>query len=158
MRHLLLPLFFCITLISCAVGVKKDLMTDLTVSNNGLSYEDVYLSSDGKRLQDNKFAMGQVVYIQLEGVDGFSLKENMAYPGASILVTDKEGNVVLDLKDLFEQYSETGVKSEDAALLSANINIGAPMLPEAEYKLVARFWDKNSEGDITCVLGFTVVK
>ena len=158
MKVLVFPILLSIVLISCAVGVKKDLMTDLTVSNNGLSYEDVYLSSDGKRLQDNKFVMNQKIFIQLEGVDGFNLKENMAYPGASILVTDKSGNVVLDLKDLFEQYSEIGVKSEDAALLSASLNIGTPMVAGMEYTLVSRFWDKNGDGDITCELGFSVVE
>jgi hypothetical protein len=133
-------------------------MTNLKVTNSGLSVGEVYLVSDGQRLQTNKFTLGQVVIIQLEGVEGFVTKDDMVFPGASLVVVDKDGNVVLEHEDLFEAYNETGVKAEDAKLLSAKLTVGNPMEAGKEYTFTTVFWDKNSEGNIECTLGYSVVE
>jgi hypothetical protein len=151
-------LFFMIIVVlgSCAAGVKKDLLTGLTVTNNGLSYDNVYLTSDGNELQSTEFSMGQKIVIQLEGVDGFQLKDGMAFAGASLVVEDNAGNVVLELNDLLASYNETGIKPEDAKFLSANFTVGDPIELNKPYKLIANFWDNNSESDIICKVDFTV--
>lgn len=151
-------LFFVIIvgMSSCAAGIKKDLLTGLTVTNNGLSYENVYLSSDGKELQSTTFSMGQKIVIQLEGVDGFQLKDGMAFAGASIVVEDETGNVVTELNDLLASYNETGIKPEDAKFLSASFTVGDPLELNKPYKLIASFWDNSSESDIICKVDFTV--
>ena len=151
-------LFFVIIvgMSSCAAGIKKDLLTGLTVTNNGLSYENVYLSSDGKELKSTTLGMGQKIVIQLEGVDGFQLKDGMAFADASIVVEDEAGNVVTELNDLLASYSETGIKPEDAKFLSASYTVGNSLELNKPYKLIASFWDNNSESDIICKVDFTV--
>jgi hypothetical protein len=150
-------LFFVIIvgMSSCAAGIKKDLLTGLTVTNNGLSYENVYLSSDGKELKSTTLGMGQKIVIQLEGVDGFQLKDGMAFADASIVVEDEAGNVVTEL-NLLASYSETGIKPEDAKFLSASYTVGNSLELNKPYKLIASFWDNNSESDIICKVDFTV--
>jgi len=145
-----------VVMASCAAGIKKDLLTGLTVTNNGLSYDNVYLSSDGKELQSTEFMMGQKIVIQLEGVDGFQLKDGMAFAGASLVVEDDAGNVVTELNDLLASYEETGIKPEDAKFLSANFTVGDPLELNKSYKLIANFWDNNSESDIICKVDFKV--
>lgn len=154
------PIFLFLSLVflgtSCSVGVKKDLMTKLTVTNKGLSLGEAYLTSDGQKLETNEFVLGQKIKIQLEGVEGFTLKDGMAFPGASLLVEDKEGNVVLEKNDLFAELAETGVKAEDAKYLAATLDVGSPMEVGKTYIFTAHFWDINSEGEITCELEYTV--
>jgi len=141
---------------SCAAGIKKDLLTGLTVTNKGLSYDNVYLKSDGNELKSTEFSMDQKVVIQLEGVEGFTLKDGMAFAGASLAVEDEAGNLITELNDLLAAYDETGIKPEDAKYLSANFTVGSPLELNKSYTLIANFYDNNSEGEIVCKVDFTV--
>jgi len=157
MKTNFLSLVLIVCLGSCAAGIKKDLLTGLTVTNNGLSYENVYLTSEGKELQSTKFSMDQKIVIQVEGVDGFTLKDEMAFAGASLVVEDEEGNVVSELNDLLAAYDETGIKPEDAKFLSVTFTVGSPLEINKPYKLIANFYDNNSEGEIVCKVNFTII-
>ncbi|KPM47391.1 hypothetical protein [Jiulongibacter sediminis] len=145
-------------LLSCSAGVKKDFLSGLKVTNSGLAFEQAYMSSDGKSLQTDQLKTGQKVTLQLTGVKGFELIDDMAYPGATIEVIDKTGVKAMELADLFSSYNETGVKPTDAQYLSTALTIGNPLLVGETYTFKSHFWDKNGSGEINGEMEFTVVE
>ncbi|MCP9767155.1 hypothetical protein EGI22_04480 [Lacihabitans sp. LS3-19] len=154
----LTKLILCSFLLSCSAGIKKDFLSSLKVTNNGLSFEQAYMASDGKALQSDQLKTGQKVTLQLTGVKGFDLIDGMAFPGASIEVLDKNGAKAMELADLFASYDETGVKAEDAQYLSAALTIGSPLLIGETYTFKSHFWDKNGTGEINGEMEFTIVE
>ena len=144
--------------IACSVGAKKDFLSGLKVTNNGLAFEQAYVASEGKALQTDQLKMGQKITLQLTGVKGFELIDGMAYPGASIDVLDKTGAKAMELSDLFTAYNETGIKAEDAQYLATSLTIGSPLLIGETYTFKSHFWDKNGKGVIEAEMEFTVIE
>ncbi|MFQ5334643.1 MAG: hypothetical protein ACE5DN_01070 [Flavobacteriales bacterium] len=141
-----IPLLMLLT--ACSAGVQKDLSTGLNVVNKNLTYEKSYISNNGEVLNSSAVSIGSKLKLMLEGVDGFKVENGKAFPGCSIVVTDKDGNNIMEYEDLFEQYNETGANAQDVTVLNSSLTIGDPMQAEQNYKWTTRFWDKKGEGEI----------
>jgi hypothetical protein len=129
---------------SFSKGVKKDLATGLTASYNGFSVEDLYLvSTDDKRLNNNVVTLGSPISIMVSGVQNFTEKDGMVYPGCNILLTDKAGKEILNLPDAFSEMVN-GTTKQEATSLRAQLNTGDPMIKGEVYHLKARFFDKKN--------------
>ncbi|MBZ4190329.1 hypothetical protein [Niabella beijingensis] len=144
-----LLLLFCLGFAGCSgchfsKGVKKDLTTGLTYEYNGLGVTDVFLTDGNKRLTSNKVPLGSKVVLAADGVDYFTQKEGKVFPGCHMKVTDKAGNAVLDLPDLFEQYKE-GVVPSEARTITATFTTGNPMVAGASYHLEVDVFDKLNQ-------------
>lgn len=139
-----------------SVGTNKDLLSGLTLSNNGLSYSEGYLSMDNQKLSSNKFPMDKVIYLFFDGVEGFQETEGKVFLGASLVVTDASGNKILEEADLFASYNESGVSVEDAKKISLNLKIGNPMKVGAKYVWKSKIWDKKGKGVIEAESEFEV--
>lgn len=127
-------------------GTKKDLVTGLSTSWSGLSVDDAYLMDTIKKekISDNKVTMQQKIAITLTGVGNFKEIDGKVKPGMDILVTDEQGNAVIEAKDLFkESYTK-----EQTQTLEATLTIGDPMQSGKKYQMKARIYDKNGEGTI----------
>ncbi len=138
---------FCSIISSCqfSKGVKKDLLTGLSASYNGLSIEDIYLTSeDGQRLKNNSITLGSNIRIEVTGVDYFVEKDGKVFPGCSIILTDKTGTELLNLPDAFADMTE-GTPASEAKTLQAKLNTGDPMQVGETYHLYVRFFDKNKK-------------
>jgi hypothetical protein len=153
LQLLLLAIFF---LSACNVGVKKDLLSGLKVSNNGLAYEEAFLQVDETRLNSNEFPSGKMVYLFATGVSGFVLKDSLVNLGGSVVITDENGNKVSDYPDLFEAYTTTGVSSEDASTINFYVPMNEMFSAGKKYLWKTRIWDKNGEGSIEAEVEFTV--
>jgi len=57
------------------------------------------------------------------------------------LLTGQDGSVIIDSDDAYDQFS--GGFTHDPLLLSANLDLGAPMRSDTEYHLEIRIWDKQ---------------
>ncbi|OQY96878.1 MAG: hypothetical protein B6D37_01020 [Sphingobacteriales bacterium UTBCD1] len=124
-------------------GVKKDLNTGLSATYNGFEVDDIYLSDgNGTRLSNNKVTLGIPVKIVASGVKNFRLKEQNAYPGCTIILTDKNKKELLNLPDAFE--GQEGLAATQATELKATLNTGEPMVAGETYHLYVRFYDKES--------------
>ncbi len=124
-------------------GVKKDLTTGLSTSYNGFAVEDVYLMDTAEnKLNSNKIALGNVVLIRATGVENYQEKDGKVFPGCSILLTDKTGKEVLNIKDAFADLNN-GVSVTDANTLTASVNTGNPMVVGETYNLTTTFFDKQ---------------
>ncbi len=102
--------------------------------------------------------VGAKLQLMMEGVSGFKEENNRAFPGCSILVTDKEGNVEMKYDDLFEQYNKEGVSPDDVAYLNSSLTIGDPLVAGKTYKWTSRFWDKKGDGEITAAIELSVIE
>jgi len=143
-----------ILVVSCSVGVKKDLLSGLTVKYNGFTVGNSYLVKDSKKTTDVKIQPGKVISLVFSDIGGFAELEGKAYPGASILVTDSKGKIVLDVADLFSSYDSTGV---DVALvkqaLSIDFTAPASGFEKGEtFSWKSKVWDKKGKATLDCEL------
>lgn len=144
--------------VSCSVGVKTDLLTGLNIKYNGFSVGNSFLAKGNKKTTDVKIKPGEKISLVFTGISGFKSIEGVAYPGASILITDSKGKTVLDIPDLFSSYDSTGVdvKLAEEAL---SIDFTAPASGSEKgdkYNWKSRVWDKKSTSEITCTLQLEV--
>jgi len=125
-------------------GVKKDFTTGLTSSYNGLSVDDIYLADDkGKKMINNQIILGSELIVVASGVDNYKLLNGKAYPGCTIILTDKNSNEILNIPDAFSSLS-SGVKASEAAELKATLTTGDPMQVGETYQLYVHFFDKQN--------------
>lgn len=139
-----------------SVGTKKDLVTGLSYTYNGFSVDDVVLAGpDNARMTTNEVPLQTAVGIVIQGISNFSLKDNKAYPGIKLSVTDKDGAVVLQEEDLFE--GTEGYSAEDASVLRGSLTVGDPMKAGETYQLSMHVWDKQNPENILDVTVAIVV-
>lgn len=140
---------------ACSVGVNKDLLSGLKVSNSGLSYKDAYLSKDNIKLNSSEFSMGDTIYLYMDGIEGYVEKEGNVQLGASLDVLDADGKKIMDNSDLFSEIGE-GVSKEDASVMSLSLITGSPLVSGVKYTWKSRIWDKNGKGEINAEVEFTI--
>lgn len=147
---------FFLTSCNFSVGTRKDLMTGLGYSYNGFAVEDVKLvGPDGVAKKDNKVPINTKVAIVVQGLTNYVLKDDMAFPGIELVMTDKEGNVVMSNDDLFAE--STGYSPADASVLQGTITAGDPMKAGETYHIMMRVWDKNKiENTLTAEVDIVV--
>ena len=152
---IILLMAFIFNACNFSVGTHKDLMSGLKLSNNGLSYTEGYLSMDNARLSSNEFAMGKVVYVFFDGLEGFTEAEGKVYPAASMVVTDESGNTIVDYPNMLEQAA-SGVSAADLKQLSFKLTVGNPMETGKKYLWKSKIWDTKGEGTIEAESEFIV--
>jgi hypothetical protein len=145
MKQITILLTTILFLSSCnfSKGVKKDLSTGLSTSYNGFAIEESYLlDSTENQLTSNVIALGNIIFVRVTGVENYEEKNGKAYPGCSILLTDKAGKEVLNIKDAYADLKD-GVSVTDAKTLTASVNTGNPMVVGETYHLTTTFFDKQ---------------
>ena len=152
----LLMVLSVILMFGCTVGVKKDLMTGLKITNKNLSYEDAYLSSKNQKLSNPELPMNAEVNLVILGMSGFMEKNGKVYIGAAITVTDKEQKKIIEYPDLFASYDSTGISPTDAKQITLTLTTGSPMTTGTKYLWKSRIWDKNGKGELMSELEVTI--
>lgn len=126
-------------------GIKADAKTGLTASYNGFALDDIYLADEkDNRLPDNKIGLGSKLAIVATGVNNFVEKNGKVFPGCTILLTGKDGQIILNIEDAFSDMTE-GTVAKEAKVLKASLNTGAPMTVGETYHLQVLFYDKNKK-------------
>ena len=141
---------------SFSVGTNKDLSTGLSYSYNGFTVNDVrLLDADNLPYKSNEVEVGRKVTVSIEGLANYVLKDEKAFPGLSMSVTDKAGAEILGFKDYFENTE--GYTATDAAYLRGFLTIGNPMVSGETYHVKVRAWDKNkAENELTAEVDLVV--
>ncbi|MBS1505441.1 MAG: hypothetical protein JSS79_02235 [Bacteroidetes bacterium] len=139
-----------------SAGTKKDFATGLSQTYHGFTVDEVLLvGPDNKAMSNNKVAVGTKVAIVIQGLAGYELKDNKAYPGLSLSVTDKDGKTVLGAEDLFGQNE--GFSTADASVLRGTLTVGDPMKAGETYHVKVHAWDKNNkENELTAEVDIVV--
>src|ERR1043166_6947022 len=118
----------CFAFASCnvSVGTNTDLKTGLSVSYNGFRIgESGLLDKDGQKKSNNQVLFGDEIAIVVAGVENYKLKDGRAFPGLDLVVTDKDGVVVLEGRDILAK--DDGYVPAEASTLSGTITAGTPM-------------------------------
>ncbi|HEY3402025.1 MAG TPA: hypothetical protein VGK59_01495 [Ohtaekwangia sp.] len=147
----LVLLIIPVLLLSCSfsAGTKKDLANGLSHSYNGFTVEEAFLvGSDNTVLLSNKVPLNSQVAIVVQGIGNYVLKDDKAFPGLSLTVTDLQKTPVLDEADLFA--GTEGYSVADASVLRGTVTVADPMKAGQTYHIKMRIWDKNNpENEIT---------
>lgn len=133
--------------IACG-GSDKDSDTGMTVSNIGLKVGKASLINGQNQVSSsNIVSMGETVAIEVDEVENYTLEEGRAFPIVDVTVTDIEGTVVLEGRDVLAK--EDGYLPEDASVLRGTIKVGEPMKSGGTYHARMVVWDRlNDEGKI----------
>jgi len=140
---------------ACTAGVNKDLITGLKVSNSGLSYKEANLVVDNAKVTSSEFKLGDVVYLEVNGIEGYVEKDGKVFIGASLVITDPKGNKIMDYADLFAETAAEGVSPKDAPVITLHFPTDSLMLG-AKCLWKSKIWDKSGKGEINTELEFTV--
>lgn len=123
-------------------GDKKDSGTGLSIKYTGFVVDELTLvDSDNQPMSNNIVKRSTEVAIVAKGLGNFSLKDEKAYPGLTLSVTNKEGVVILHEVDFLA--GNDGYTPADASVIRGTITIGDPMLSGETYHVKMHIWDKN---------------
>jgi len=101
-------------------------------------------------LMDSKFA------IMFQGIENYTLEDEKAFSGLSMLITNAKGGEIINVADLFSDSSD-GYPSEDASVLRATVTVGSAMEAGQSYHCKIRVFDKNnSTSEIESEMDFKV--
>ena len=142
---------------SFSKGTKKDFATGLGTSYNGFAIDNIAVVGDGdKALSSAEVPMDSKFAIVFQGIENYTLKNEKAFPGLAITVTDSKGTEIMKEADLFAGSAE-GYSSEDASVLRGTITVASPMEAGQSYHCKIRVFDKNnSTSEIESEMDFKV--
>jgi len=147
-----------LVLFSCnfSVGTNKDLATGLSYNYNGFAVDEVlFVGPDNTAMSSNEVELNTKVAIIVQGLTNYELKDDKAFPGLMIRLTDKTGDAILDEADLFA--NSEGYSIADASVLRGAVTVGDPMKSGESYHLKMRVWDKNKpESELTAEVDILV--
>jgi hypothetical protein len=138
----------CCVVTACNVGVKKDLISGLSVSNNGFSYDEAMLvDNENQPTKSNEVELNKTIAIVVTGIRNFTEKDGLVFPNLSMVVVDKADTVVLEGSDILSE--QNGFSPADASTLSGTITAGSPMKAGESYHALMTIVDKlNPENRI----------
>ncbi len=156
-RKALIITLLVFSLFSCEFrkSVHKDLITGLATKGNGLSCDDVYLSTEEGKIQRNTFTYGEKIYLNFENIDGFKKVKGYAFPGLNLVVSQEPGDTVLIYNDLYADDVD-GMKISPL-LLTPYLTVANPVHSQRLYKLYVKIWDKNGPGIFSANMDFNVI-
>ncbi len=146
LSSLLLVLIFSACSGKKIAGVKKNLSTGLTSTYHTMALESAILMMNDEVLNHTDIPLGERFLLINENVTGLQEQDGKVSVGCSLRISDENGKVLLDEKDLFAG-DDVFVK-EEATRLKCTINTGKPMEWEKNYQLQVVFWDKYGDGKI----------
>lgn len=127
-------------------GIKKDFNTGMTTSYTGIEPEKVFLVMNNEVLNHTDIPIGESFLVVNDGIKGMQTKDGKVKVGCSLSITDQQGKVLLNEKDLFAGHDE--FEEKDAKMLKCTVSTGEPMKWEEKYNVAVTFWDKNGNGKI----------
>jgi hypothetical protein len=141
-KYVVLACTIVLSACNFSVGTNKDFDTGLSYSYHGFAVEKVALvDPDNLPMSNNEVALDSEVIIVVDGLANYTLKNELAFPGMMLRVTDSQGNPIIDESDLFE--GNNGYPPADASVLRGTITVANPMAQGQTYHVVMRVWDKN---------------
>jgi hypothetical protein len=135
-------------------SVKKDLISGLLTTGDGLSCDNVYLTVDSVRRELPAFTFGEKISLNFNNIEGFKKENGAVFPGMKIYVISTAGDTVLNTDDLYSEYK--GGVTLSPLLLLADLTVASPIRSNNEYSLHVNIWDKKSTGKFNAKLNFKV--
>ena len=158
MKTILSVILISLVLTGCnfSRSVKKNLITGLTTTGKDLTCDDIYITVNGERTIRNSFIYGEVFYLNLNDVKGFTKENGNVFPGIKMNIVNQKGDTVFQTVDLYSGYSEG--MNYSPLLLTADLTIAAPIKSKDNYTQIVNVWDKKGKGKFTSKFDFRVVE
>lgn len=134
-------------------SVGKDLDTGATTVGNGLSCDDIGLTSNGTIKTNNKFVDGERIAINFKNMEGFTKVGGKFYPGLSIEIRSKSGKSVEKNDDVFAE--EEGFVM-DPITVTAYFNAKFNEQKDKDYIVKIKVWDKKGKGTFNYEMPYSV--
>ena len=149
-----LPAASCFVLsmlfVSCSAkktaGVTKDFNTGLTAQYINMQPKSVFLVMNSEVLGHTDIPLGESFVLVNDEIEGMIEKNGNVSAGCSLRISDENGKILLEEKDLFADNDV--FKKDSATRLKCTINTGKPMEWEKNYNIQVVFWDKYGTGKI----------
>ena len=150
-------IFLSLAIAGCqfSKSVKKDLVSGLLTTGDGLSCDDVYLTVNNGKTKSSTFIYGEKFFINFNNIEGFKKENESVFPGMKIFVVSRTGDTVLIEKDLYSSYAD-GVKFSPLKLIG-DLTVASPMKSNEVYTLNLIIWDKKGQGKLTSKLDFKII-
>jgi hypothetical protein len=133
---------------------EKDLSTGLSARGDGLTCDKVYLSDGEEIIKRNTFLYGETFYVNFDGMEGFERKGSGAFPSMQLVIVSDEGDTVLYVNDLYDEYIQ-GIENSPLDLYG-EVTVADPIHSGGEYTLYVNIRDKMGGGRFRTVLDFKV--
>ncbi len=158
MRTALSVILISVVLTGCKFSrsVEKDLVSGLTSTGSDLTCENVYLTVNNERTTRNSFIYGETFYICFNDIKGFAVENGNVFPGMEIIITDPEGDTLMQTDDLYEEYTEG--MNYSPLQLTADLTVADPIRSKGEYTLTVNIRDKKGKGTFSSKLDFNVTE
>lgn len=158
MKTILSVILILLALTGCnfSRSVKKDLISGLTTTGKDLSCDDIYITVNGERTTRNSFIYGEVFYLNLNDVKGFTKENGNVFPGMEMNIANQKGDTVFQTVDLYSGYTEG--MNYSPLLLTADLTIAAPIKSKDNYTQIVKVWDKKGKGRFISKFDFKVVE
>jgi hypothetical protein len=142
---------------SCEFNVtkKKDLLEDISYSENGLVSDDVYTLINGKKEKRNQFIFGEKIEVVFNTVTGFSRENGMAYPELKLLLISEDGQDTINYMDNLISGGNTEGTLDNPIELNAFFT---NTFPVDKYKLIVKGYDLKGDGYFNFSMPFEVIK
>ncbi len=135
-------------------SVSKNFNTSISTEGDGLSADEVYLSTDSERLDDNVFIYGQKIYTNFENMDGFTVENGTYYAKMGVEVTSDSGEVVMQSDNLLDSSKGLDVSLKT---LYGELILAQPMHSGKKYTASYNISDERGEGTFKSTMDFEIL-
>lgn len=149
---LLIPLL----IYGCNINIenKKDLLKEISYTENGLSSDDVYTLINGVKEKRNEFVFGEEIELIFDDVKGFVKDKGAAFPEMEMVILSEDEKDTLNYeKNILSEY-EDGITEKSVQLKATILNT----LPVDNYVIILKAYDLKGEGFFNFLMPFKVIK
>lgn len=157
MKTIFALILVAIVAAGCSTGAHKDLVTGMSIVYNGFFVGEAQLvNGENQVTTSNVVSMNEKVAIVVNDISNYEEKEGRVFPVLDLIVTDKDGNVMLEGDDILA--SDEGYLPADGAVLRGTITVGNPMKTGETYHAKMMITDKLKPENVITVEVDLVVK
>jgi len=156
---ILVALAISIEIFSCQqipqTGFIKDTSNGIYTIYKNIKPEDAIKVMNGEIFHHNQIPLGEAFEVINRNIQGLVVKDDKVSVGCGLKVSDKKGNVLLNMADIFEG---AGIFNKDSVeFLRCTVNTGAPMKPMEFYDIEITYWDKFGDGELKNKLEIEII-
>jgi hypothetical protein len=138
------------------IGIIKNTSNGITTTYRNIVTEEVIKVMNGEQFNHNQIPLGESFEVISRNVERLTIKNNRVNVGCELTISDKGGNILLNMNDLFGD-SET-LHKDSVDFLRCTVNSGSPMNPGEFYDVEIRYWDKLGDGELTNKLEVAIIE
>lgn len=139
-----------VVLVSCddipQAGIIRNTSNGITTTYTNLKPDGAVLIMNGEEINHNQIPLGEEFQLINTGVLGFMSTDNRVRVGSELIISKKDGEVLLHTEDLFSDGN--GFHKDSVSFLRCYVSTGSPMEYDQKYDVQVRFWDKSGDGEI----------